>query len=301
MKRLKNKSVFISYILLALGAVCLISGLLLGGKADYRISYTRQKVYVGQQNFISGKVSLDNFPFAEIHLDNCKLTIKSDENPCIEYNLPEDYKFTHKITDRKLELSAKQVTMLSFDLSVFSKSPSYIVLTVPEKDFSRLTVKSENGDIIIRDLKTTSLSAKTDNGNISCNNIQSYDLNTETENGDITIDNTEINRKTVFQTGNGNIESSSSSFMNVNGQNENGNISLKDCSLENAVITCKNGDINVTLSDNISNHSFELSSELGDVTFNHKHYGSRVNIPADYTYSNSVIKIQTSLGNINVK
>ncbi len=300
MKPFKKKSIFISFILLAIGALCLIIGLISGGKADFRINYSAQKVYVEDQNYISDTISLDKFSHADIQVDNCDIIVKCGPEPKLEYKIPEEYSFSQQFVNRELKITAKQKTTFSFDLSFFSKSSSYILLTVPEKDFKKLNATSDNGDIELKKVNALSIFAETGSGDISISEIDVSNLTATTDNGDIFVNNSKANRTTTLETDNGNISSNSSEFHHIKIENDNGDILLKQCDITNGTIECDNGDIDARLI-RAGELALELYTDYGDITVNQKKYDSNAHIPASNdVLSPNLLKIKTDNGDIFV-
>lgn len=164
----------------------------------------------------------------------------------------------------------------NFSLGInFKNSSSNITIYLPKKQYERIAVSNEVGEITMNEIDAVKLIAESEVGNIDINEVSSTSLKVSSESGNILINN---------YSGNLQVE------------NEIGSINITTDKVNHSLLA-KNeiGEINLTINQDPKNILISADSEIGSIQIYDKKTGSYMS--GDGSTS---IQLSTETGNITV-
>jgi len=206
---------------------------------------------------IKGKFGAGNVDI-DFAVENGKMTLKKSEED--EYRITiikrvkardeEDAEDKFRDVDIEIERGDDR-------LMIYASDTVDIVAELPEKNY-RVKSESENGVIIISDLKGEEASIETENGTITLKNLRFSEIDGKTENGRINIENVKGKKIRVF-TENGSIILLDTKADEIIAESENGRIS-SECDADRQRLKTEHGSILTTVLRGKSIISTEMGS-----------------------------------------
>ena len=261
---LKNK-LFISLILL----IVVVGGLTFMFKTMNVIAESDNKTVQEDSSFTN----------IEITTNNAEVVIVPTKSPeaTVEYtgaNKKKKYIFNVDVKGDTLSVQLKQKRRFFFSFG-FHSGDLKLAVSVPEKQYKNLQVKSDNGRISVENLQSERVLLETDNGQIHVKKVEAKTVNVETDNGEVVLENV---------------------LGEIKGITDNGQISLMTNSIDWPIdLSTDNGSIEVKTESEPENARIDAKTDNGKVAI----FGDR---DKDVTYGKGkyLIKLRTDNGPITV-
>ena len=205
-------------------------------------------------------ISITNLEIKIANVDKCNVTCVEKEKQYHEVKVENKTLIINKIDKRKW-----YEKFFMFDIERMK-----IVITLPNKDYKNLNLKTSTGDTIITDLILNNINLEASTGNINLENIKSADAYIEASTGD-------LNLKNITST-------------NVELKTSTGNINFKDYIIENTLkASASTGNITF---EKIDAKDINISTSTGNIS------GSIIT-PKTFTTNTSTgdIKVPNTTGN----
>lgn len=191
------------------------------------------------------KTTISNQGFDQLNVSTAltDITVKYGDKYCVEYEGPKNLKPT--VSRKNGKLTIKQS---AYGIHHVNADPA-VTITVPKHLLKNLTLSTDDGDIEVENIATTSsISLNTDDGDIDINNLKSSSGKIDTSDGDITI--TRLNSKNGFKinTDDGDINISQSNFSGYDLNADDADIKVKDSSSNDTFTQNKNSSNVLTAS-----------------------------------------------------
>lgn len=220
-----------------------------------------------------------SFKNIEVFTNNAEVEViptKSSE-ASVEYtgaNKKRKYIFDVDVKGDTLSVQLKQKRRFFFSFG-FHSGDLKLTVKVPEKQYKKLQVKSDNGRIYTEDLEAELVKIETDNGLIHLKNVEAKTIDVETDNGEIVLD--QVKGK-------------------VKGSTDNGEISMIANDIEWPIdLSTDNGSISVKMISEPKNATIDAKTDNGKVTI----YGDKDNF-VKYGKGKYLLKLRTDNGPITV-
>ena len=156
---------------------------------------------------------------------------------------------------------------------------------------------TKNGDITLKDIKTTALQVSNQYGDMSGQAIDTERPNLTLADGDLTLNTVNANNAVINnQYGDILFHHLDSQALDV--QNESGNVTLEGTLLGTSRVSVNYGDIHLILKNKQSELNYNIQSEFGDISINNNHFEGSVIQTAD---SNHQFNITAQDGDVQLQ
>lgn len=256
MKNSFKKALMVFCVIMAVGVLCVIAGVAMGGSVSYQISLPSRSVSTAD-DCISNSVKLDKFTGVSVY--------ETGANVHVEYG--DDYRVTYKYramdaphielkngylyinVENSFELQAS--TFLDETLTFFdfgNDEANELIITVPNgADVYGINIFADYGNVSVKDISARSMQLYANCGNVSLNGAKATgDVYCDSQNGNVTVKDLTCG--------------------NFLGVPYNGNIvidSLKTGKLEIVEAHCANAEIK-----NCTTNEFAMITDSGNLTVN---------------------------------
>ena len=261
----KNK-VFIILLLLLIGGVGISLMITIGDSTEKN---TR-------------KIVVENFLFTNIEIatDNAAVEIvpTDDSVATVEYlgetKKKSKYVFKAKINGETLAIQFKEKRR-SFINFGFSSSDLKLLVKVPQKQYNKIQVETDNGRIKVDNIHAEEIMLATDNGTIEMKNVETSTTDVKTDNGKILLESVEGK---------------------ITGKTDNGRISLVTNNLDRPIeLTTDNGRIEIQSEKEPANATIDVKTDNGRVNV----FGNE-NKHTVFGNGKHLIKLQTDNGRVTI-
>ncbi len=252
-------------ILLVIG----ISGALLTAKSYFSFQNENNKQTNHFQSSKIHSLAISN------NAGTIKLAETSGDEIIVETNGPKTSKSVKmEVKGNSLSITNEADKTISLGIN-FKKSTKNITIYLPQKQYDRIAVSNEVGEITINQIDAVKLIVDSEIGNIDISEVSSTSLNATSEMGDISINHY-------------------SGKLQV--ENEIGSIEITTDEVNQSLLA-KNeiGDINLTINEDPKNILLSADSEMGSTQIFGKKTGSYMNGDGSTT-----IQLSTETGSISV-
>lgn len=268
----KKKVWMVSFICVGAGIVLLILGLVLGGRPGYYID--RNGIHSAAEGYsdeaVTGKKELDAFQDIEISVDDADIEIVPSDKYAVEYCLTgSGGKPQIVVENGKLTLKeGSRGKILNFYIGEWDYGQRqtvsyYVKLYMPlDKEYNRVLLDSDYGDISVPELTAESVRLDSDDGDISAAQISASSLQVDNEYGDIVIEKFEGKQFTSDQQ-DGELAVAVLNAEQVRADNEYGSITVRSGKGKSLVSDMDDGDFTAELLDY---EKISIQNEYGDVT-----------------------------------
>ncbi|MBK3496460.1 DUF4097 family beta strand repeat protein [Viridibacillus sp. YIM B01967] len=139
------------------------------------------------------KKTIEDLSFTQIEVDttNASIEIRPSKDSVATVEVLNHKKSKRKYTfnaDVKGDSLSVQLKEKSSGFINFRSYPYKLVISVPEKDYKTIQVKSDIGKIFVEDLKTDNLQLETDAGEINVKDVDAIAVDVKTDVGKINLD-----------------------------------------------------------------------------------------------------------------
>lgn len=108
--------------------------------------------------------------------------------------------FSYEITDGCLYLKySPQISLISFNFSEFDNG-SVIILTVPKKDFDKITVNMTAGDVSVMNVNAQKLTTKSSAGDMFIDSVYAESASFKMTAGECTVSNSTVKNSSISMT-----------------------------------------------------------------------------------------------------
>lgn len=221
-----------------------------------------------------------SFSVIDIQTDNATVIIlpSNDSTTTVEYSGEKrknsKYILHADVKDEKLtvQLKNKRKFFISFD---FTFERMVLTVKVPEKQYDRILVDSDNGRINVENMNAKDISFATDNGTVELKNIEADAIDVKSDNGKIILN--QVTGK-------------------INGRTDNGSISLVTNNLDRVInLTTDNGRIDIETDQEPENATIDVKTDNGKISV----FGN-ANEKTVYGKGENLIKLRSDNGRITV-
>lgn len=181
-----------------LGAVLFIIGII-GG------AFTVKSLFDTDTDSVEKTIEED-FKAMELNGEDIAVSVKptnSSETTIKMTTQTSQYDLMTEVQADTLKINVKHERKKLFSFDIFNFTPK-IHVSVPEKEYDKMDVKTDNGIIRFTDIESDEVKATSDNGLINMKQITAKDVKAETENGLIKLEN--VKGDIVSKTSNGKID-----------------------------------------------------------------------------------------------
>ncbi|WP_277678238.1 DUF4097 family beta strand repeat-containing protein [Gracilibacillus dipsosauri] len=273
-----------------LGAfICIIVGGL-GTIFSYRM-------YAQSSSVETKEINAENIENIKMKVDNQRVEVIPTSGTTIKAELTREgitnstFTVEEKDDTAEIQIEDKERSFFSFH---FHNWKQKLKLFIPEKDYQAITIKVNNGELEMEEVRTTDLEVDTNNGEIDMNHLQTVTSMISTNNGSIHLEDI-ISDYIQVSTKNGEIEMSDI-IGDLKGRTNNGSISLVTSDLDRPIdLETHNGKINI-----------QTEKEPTNVRFDTSVYNGKITILDDTNFSNiigdgdNLVKLKTYNGSIKV-
>lgn len=259
--------------LFAFGAILTIIGIMFGGYPGLEVSssgiHTMSKTI---EPYELEKTKLDDFSKADISVDyaNIEVKVSDDDNYYLEYYLDgSEGKPTYAVNRDTFTFTQRENRIVFMSLGSFTwnsaDQEAYLRLYIPKENaLSFLSVESESGDFITKNLKTDSLDLDLDYGYCNIHDSDFDTLKIAMESGEVDIQNS---RAGDFQFDGDYNEISLKEFSSDSAtfDMESSEVTLDAAKLCNLSYVNEYGDFTLKLPEALENYSFDVSVEYGEI------------------------------------
>ncbi|WP_042351786.1 DUF4097 family beta strand repeat-containing protein [Bacillus massiliigorillae] len=244
--------------------------------------------------------SKDLSPFTSISADfrDADVEIIPSNEYKIEIRSHKELKkeFTYKVTNNKLIIESKGSLKSNFglfNLSFGGIPQTTIKVYVPKNtsfdnidivnDFgdihldginsNSLQIKTQDGDLLINNIRTNSFEIKNNFGDIDANSITAKELTIKMNDGDLEFNSVKAN-STAITNRFGDISLSDFTSEGLNIQSNDGDIEVQGLLLGTSEISSTFGDVDVQASNKESELSYTIKSSFGDIMVNNNEFES---------------------------
>ncbi|MDE6762777.1 MAG: DUF4097 domain-containing protein [Oscillospiraceae bacterium] len=180
--------------------------------------------------------------------------------------------FSYEITDGCLYLKySPQISLISFNFSEFDNG-STIILTVPKKDFDKISVNMTAGDVSVMNVNTKKLTAKSSAGDMFIDSVYAESASFKMTAGECNVSNSTIKNVSLSMTA--------------------GEMYFNDCKLygdNNIKMTA--GHLQMCLIGDRADYRINVDKALGDVYIN----GTDMGEFAETTFATTMILTQETV------
>lgn len=185
--------------------------------------------------------------------------------------------FSYEITDGCLYLKySPQISLISFNFSEFDNGSS-IFLTVPKKDFDKITVNMTAGDVSVMNVNAQKLTTKSSAGSMLIDGICAESASFKMTAGDCTVSNSTVKNSSISMTA--------------------GDMYFGDCKLygdNNIKMTA--GELQMSLIGDRADYRINVDKALGNVYID----GADVSEYAETTFATTMILTQETVTQTDV-
>ena len=231
-------------ILVIVSILLIISGLAITAIALASTGFSFKKL--ADKNAINRDFSItEDFDSIEIY-DDCgyydvKVIPTTDESASIKAFGAEEVNIDCSVINRKLTVRIFDDRSFLFTLFDF-ESNAYVILSVPEKDYRTLKIKTASGDSSVSSMKIRSVDIECASGDIFIEDVKSSVFDIDTASGDIRVMNSDIGNA-IIDSASGEVEIKNSDAKNLDIETTSGEISF------NRVFVLVEADIETTSGD----------------------------------------------------
>lgn len=270
--------------LLAVGAICLLIGKLLGGMANLSYVGGPGSVVVTDENIITETVDLEPFEELSIDVTSMDVEIVQGDGYRLEMCVPE--KLRAEIVQNNSILKIKEPRInYSFNFNFNSTNRHiYYKVTVPDTDIIKSEISSTSGDILVSDVDLSGKINMT-SGDIEIINVESDNLYVHSTSGEIEIENCKIDSLDTENTSGG-VELSGVDSEVIKSHTTSGDIVYNNVSADGLQSVSTSGNFE---GDKIKAEDVDIESTSGEVKFD------IAGAQSEYEY-----QIKTASGNIEV-
>ncbi|RNC99776.1 hypothetical protein EC501_06595 [Lysinibacillus halotolerans] len=278
-KNILNKKFAIGILLIAIVAVVLFN------------------VFSNRNSEDEVKMSKD-YTHVEVDSDNVHINIQPTNSDTTTVQLMNNeknrYKLDVDVRGNTLKIDVDRKWYKKFFFNFFADTPTVNVL-LPEKELKEINATTDNGDILVENVKVENFIGETDNGNIEAKKMEVEDFIGEADNGDMVLE--EITSKVITtELNNGDIIIKNS-IGTIEGESDNGDISIYTNVLEEAMeLKTDNGSINIETKKEPSNLFIDVKTDHGKVSV----FG-KDNKETTFGNGNTVVELTSDNGDITVK
>ena len=238
-------------------------------KSGLFFSDTARKKVIEDPSFSKIDVSTSNAIIEIIPTKNNKTVVEYSGKD----GMGKNYRFDVKEKGGTLVVELKKKGWSFFNFN-FSRQALRLTVEVPDKHYSLIQAKSDNGKIRAENLQTDELVLQTDNGRIELNHIEASKIHVKSDNG--RIDLQQVNGEIIGKTDNGGITLLTDHLdQSIDLSTDNGRIEIQTLNEPtNATIDADtdNGKISVFGKENKQmtfgngEHTIKLKSDNGRIT-----------------------------------
>lgn len=274
-----NKKVMIGFLLVAIVAFILFN------------------VFSNRNSEEEVKMNKD-FTHVEVEAENVHIHLQptnSDTTTVQLVNNENDrYKLDVDLKGNTLQIDVDRKWFKKFFFNFFADTPTVNVM-LPEKEFKEINATTDNGDILVKNVKVENFIGETDNGNIEAQKMEVEDFVGEADNGDIILDDL-ASKVITTELNNGNIKIKNSTGTIV-GESDNGDISVHTEVLNQPMeLETNNGSINIETNKEPSDILIDVNTDHGKVSV----FG-KDNKQTTFGNGKTVIELTSDNGDITVK
>lgn len=184
--------------------------------------------------------------------------------------------FSYEITDGCLYLKySPQISLISFNFSEFDNNSS-IFLTVPKKDFDKITVNMTAGDVSVMNVNAQKLTAKSSAGSMLIDGVCAESASFKMTAGDCTVSNSTVKNSSISMTA--------------------GDMYFGDCKLYgDNKIKMTAGQLQMSLIGNRADYRINVDKALGNVYID----GADVSESAETTFATTMILTQETVTEVS--
>jgi len=181
-------------------------------------------------------------------------------------------------TDNSMVKITTKPTLRPFiNFNVFDKG-LHLTLYLPEKQYNKISAFSDNGKVIVKDLKAKDFSIGSNNGKVQLTRLKATNIATKVDNGKIELTNNHGKIKAI---------------------SDNGKIELTAPTLEHDTnLETDNGSIHVQLKTKPTKLSIEAEVDNGSIHVFNKKYSSHV---TNIIQNGPLLQLKTDNGSIRVE
>ncbi len=267
-------------------------------REKYPQPYTLEKTKL--ENFSSASICLDYADISILPADDFYLEYRLD-GTCQE----PDYGVRDGVFHFQEGSAQRQYTIsFNLFGNPVNREPFYLNLYVPADQYFELLTMSvesgnvkleqisakeadvtlEYGDLTLEEFSGTTLNISSESGNTEAKTITCDDLTVSASYGDFTGGTISVSGSSIFDLESGNLEISSLTAGIFSAENaygncdvehitaerltcslESGNLTLKDAAPKQAEVNMEYGDVTLRLADTVSDYSYDLETEYGDL------------------------------------
>lgn len=194
------------------------------------------------------KIIEEDFKAIDINAENIAVNVKptnESETTVKMTTRTSEYDLMTDVAEETLKVNVKHERQKIFNFDFFDLTPKLHV-SVPEKEYEKMTIKTDNGIVALKNITSDEVEVRSNNGLIKLHDLITKNVTTETENGLIELENVE-----------GNITS----------KTNNGKIDLLTANLDQMIdLKTTNGAIKVVTEKGPTNATIDANVENGKVT-----------------------------------
>ena len=195
---------------------------------------------------------------------------KSGSDKCEIVHTGKDYvRLDREVNDGALVLKTVNTKGFFGRFSLFDFSSSQITVSVPEKEYEKLTVDTASGDVRISGLNAKSVTVDTASAGVYLNDMTLETLTLETTSGDISLTDVIVSGKAEIELTSGDSNLNNLSVGSLEIETGSGDVKIRDLFAEGSVdIETVSGDVEIfkanakSLSIDVTSGDIELQSFL---------------------------------------
>lgn len=275
MNGILRKSALVSGILLALGLVCMVVGIQLGGQMNYAFNLQNHKVYVptdAEMQYVDEMVTVEAFDSIEVELDSVDVELRQGESYQIQYHLTAWDEPVIEVKNSKLVVRNKEDNVATFGWSFgifglhnglpMKEEQKKIVVTIPEDvKLDNMKVYSEYGNVNTSDLQMESFDIKADSGDVLLENIEIVNGTISAEYGNVKVNEIEA-EELVIKAASGDVSFEDVAADIVDVVAEYGDVVIEDLNGVACTIKAQSGECSL---DTIQLVNLTVTAEFGGV------------------------------------
>ncbi len=255
------------------------------------------RMYAQSSSVETKEINAENIENIKMKVDNQSVEVIPTSGTTIRAELTREgmtnSTFTVEENDdtAEIQLEDKDRSFFSFH---FYNWEQKLKLYIPEKDYQAITLKINNGELAMEEVRTTELEVYTNNGEIDMKHLQTVTSMISTNNGKIQLEDI-ISDSIQVSTKNGKIVMSEI-IGDLNGRTNNGSISLLTSNIDRSInFETHNGKINIQTEEEPTNVRFDTSVHNGNIIIFDDNDFSNIIGEGD-----NLVKLKTHNGSINV-
>jgi len=263
---MKSKSIIITLFALLL----VVAGLIMFNLRGNEVFGENSDKKVIEESFASIEVLTNNTAVEIVPTKSSVATVEYSGDT----SKKSKYTFDVDVKGETLSVQFKERRRFFFSFG-FPSFDLKLTVSIPEKQYESIQVKSGNGRIKVENIQADVVLLETENGQIRLRNVEASTVNVETDNGKVILEHVEGE---------------------IKGNSDNGRISLITNKLDWPIdLATDNGSIEIKTESEPTNATIDAETDNGKITI----FGEQKNL-ATYGKGKNMIKLQTDNGRITV-